>query len=83
MSFYRNQYGFRSPYQVLVDGTFCMAALENQVRVAEQISKYLQDDLKILTTQCVILEMEKLGEYGSHEHFLNLLLSVLLLRPIH
>ncbi|KAK4045712.1 rRNA-processing protein UTP23 homolog [Daphnia magna] len=61
MSFFRNNYGFRVPYQVLVDGTLCLAALEGQVRVSEQLSKYFQCELKLLTTQCVILEMEKIG----------------------
>lgn len=65
MSFFRNNYGFRVPYQVLVDGTFCLAALEGQVRVSEQLEKYFQCDLKILTTQCVILEMEKIGKIIS------------------
>ncbi len=66
MSFFRNNYGFHVPYQVLIDGTFCLAALEGQVRVGEQLSKYFQSELKLLTTQCVILEMEKIGNVSIH-----------------
>ena len=63
MSFFRNNFGFRVPYQVLIDGPFCLAALEGQVRVAEQLPKYFQCELKLLTTMCVIVEMEKLGMF--------------------
>ncbi len=87
MSFFRNNFGFHTPYQVkipnlysvkssyfflpqtilsllqiLIDGPFCLAALEGQVRVGEQLPKYFQCELKLLTTSCVILEMEKLGK---------------------
>lgn len=62
LSYFRNHFGFREPYQVLIDGTFCLAALEGQVRVTEQLEKYFQCPLKLLTTQCVIIEMEQIGE---------------------
>lgn len=65
MSFFRNNFGFHTPYQILIDGPFCLAALEGQVRVGEQLSKYFQCELKLLTTSCVILEMEKLGPMVS------------------
>lgn len=28
LGFYENNFGFRKPYQILVDGTFCFAALQ-------------------------------------------------------
>lgn len=28
LNFYINNFGFRQPYQILVDGTFCLAALK-------------------------------------------------------
>lgn len=62
LSFYRNNYGFFKPYQVLIDGTFCYAALKNQVNIQEQLPRYL-GEVKLLTTQCVILETEKLGKH--------------------
>lgn len=27
LSFYRNNFGFRTPYQILIDATFCQTAL--------------------------------------------------------
>ena len=63
MQFFKNNYAFHLPYQLLIDGTFCLAALEAQVQLAEQLPKYFNCELKMLTTQCVVLEMEKLGEF--------------------
>nr|XP_022920547.1 rRNA-processing protein UTP23 homolog [Onthophagus taurus] len=61
LSFYINSFNFRQPYQLLIDGTFCLAALNNQINIADNIPKYLNGELKLLTTQCAIIEMEKLG----------------------
>nr|CAI5817905.1 unnamed protein product [Callosobruchus analis] len=61
LSFFVNNFGFRQPYQLLVDGTFCYAALNNKINIADNIPRYLQGDIKLLTTQCAIIEMEKLG----------------------
>ncbi|XP_012276297.1 rRNA-processing protein UTP23 homolog [Orussus abietinus] len=61
LNFYTNNYKFRQPYQVLVDGTFSFAALENKFNIKDQLPKYFQAEVKLLTTQCVILETEKLG----------------------
>ncbi|XP_063903258.1 rRNA-processing protein UTP23 homolog [Zophobas morio] len=61
LNFYVNNFGFRHPYQVLVDGTFCFAALNNKVNISDNIPRYLQGELKLLTTQCAVIEMENLG----------------------
>jgi len=67
LGFFVNNYKFREPYQVLIDGTFSFAALENKFSIQEQLPKYFQAETKLLTTQCVILETEKLGPkvYGA------------------
>lgn len=61
LSVYRNTFGFRAPYQVLIDATFCQFALNNKINIKEQLPKYLGDELKLLTTACVIREAESLG----------------------
>ncbi|XP_067006984.2 rRNA-processing protein UTP23 homolog [Anabrus simplex] len=61
LGFFCNNYGFRQPYQILIDGTFCYAALKNKFNIKEQLPKYLDGEVKLLTTQCVIIETEKLG----------------------
>lgn len=61
LQFYSNIFGFREPYQLLVDGTFCLQAIKYNIQIAQQIQKYLQVEIKIVTTACVIIETESLG----------------------
>ncbi|XP_025414556.1 rRNA-processing protein UTP23 homolog [Sipha flava] len=61
INFYCINFGFRKPFQVLVDGTFCMASAQNRVQLRDNIPKYLGGEVKFLTTQCVVLETEALG----------------------
>ncbi|XP_068151861.1 rRNA-processing protein UTP23 homolog [Drosophila tropicalis] len=59
--YFATNFEYREPYQVLIDATFCQAALQHQIGIEEQIRKYFQCPAKLLTTQCVILEAESLG----------------------
>ncbi|KAH8413457.1 hypothetical protein KR009_011392 [Drosophila setifemur] len=59
--FFATNFDYREPYQVLIDATFCQAALQQKIGIDEQIRKYFQCPVKLLTTQCVILEAEALG----------------------
>lgn len=61
LTFYKNVFSFRAPFQILVDGTFCAAALKYKVNIREQMPKYLSDEVKLCTTVCAIAESEKLG----------------------
>ncbi|KAM9308450.1 rRNA-processing protein UTP23 homolog [Gastrophryne carolinensis] len=67
LSFYRNNFRFREPYQVLLDGTFCQAALKNQIQIKEQLPKYFMGEVQLCTSQCVLKELESLGKelYGA------------------
>ncbi|RWS21536.1 rRNA-processing protein UTP23-like protein [Leptotrombidium deliense] len=67
LAFYRNTFGFRKPYQILLDATFCQMALKYKVNIKEQLPKYLADETKLFTTVCVVNETEKLGAavYGA------------------
>jgi len=60
LSFFKNNYGHRPPFQVLIDGTFAQACLETKVNIKDQLPKYL-GEVKLLTTKCCIQECEKLG----------------------
>lgn len=62
MSLYKNNFGFREPYQVLLDGTFCQVALDHKVNIQDQLPKYLSGQCKLLTTACVIEETKRLGK---------------------
>ncbi|XP_031617316.1 rRNA-processing protein UTP23 homolog [Contarinia nasturtii] len=61
LSFYRNNFGFREPYQILIDATFCQTALIFQIGIKDQLPKYFQAETRLVTTQCIILEAESLG----------------------
>ena len=65
LSFFINNFKFRPPFQILVDGTFAFAALENKFNIQEQLAKYFQAELKLLTTPCIILETEKLASFSK------------------
>jgi len=63
MKIYKSSFGFREPYQVLVDGTFCQAAITNKAFVQQSIGFIFKGQVKFLTTPCVIKESEKLGSF--------------------
>ncbi|KAI4492811.1 hypothetical protein M0804_002602 [Polistes exclamans] len=65
LAFYINNFKFRKPYQILIDGTFAFAALENKFNIQDQLPKYFQAETKLLTTACIILEVEKLGCFSK------------------
>ncbi|NWW91474.1 UTP23 protein, partial [Rhynochetos jubatus] len=58
---------FREPFQVLLDGTFCQAALRNKIQIREQLPGYLGGATQLCTTRCVLKELESLGKalYGA------------------
>ena len=61
LAFYKQNFGYQPPYHVLVDGTFCKAALRFQVNIIEQIPKYFDSEVKLYTTKCVLQECLALG----------------------
>ncbi|XP_017285204.1 rRNA-processing protein UTP23 homolog [Kryptolebias marmoratus] len=67
ISFYKYNFSFREPFQILVDGTFCQAALKNKIQIKEQMPKYLMGEIQLCTTNCALKELETLGQqlYGA------------------
>ncbi|KAG0693832.1 rRNA-processing protein UTP23 [Chionoecetes opilio] len=65
LAFFQTNFAVRPPYTVLLDATFCHAALEGKVLIKEQVPKYLGGQTKIVTTQCIILEVEKLSKISA------------------
>jgi len=68
LAFYEQNFGFHKPYNVLVDGTFCMAALKGKVDIELQVKKYLCAEVKIATTHCALKECFELGPQLSGAH---------------
>ncbi|XP_062846629.1 rRNA-processing protein UTP23 homolog [Trichomycterus rosablanca] len=67
ISFYKYNFGFREPFQILIDGTFCQAALKNKIQIKEQIPKYFMGEVQLCTTKCALKELETLSKdlYGA------------------
>lgn len=67
ISFYKFNFNFREPFQILIDGTFCQAALKNKIQIKEQMPKYLMGEVQLCTTNCALKELETLGKelYGA------------------
>uniref|UniRef100_A0A182Q744 rRNA-processing protein UTP23 homolog n=1 Tax=Anopheles farauti TaxID=69004 RepID=A0A182Q744_9DIPT len=61
MSFYINNFGFREPLLVLIDGSFCHAAYKIRLQIEEQLKKYFQCEVKPIVTACIITETDNLG----------------------
>lgn len=53
LSFYKYNFNFRQPFQILIDGTFCQAALKNKIQIKEQLPKYLMGEIQLCTTKWV------------------------------
>ncbi|XP_076006084.1 rRNA-processing protein UTP23 homolog [Genypterus blacodes] len=67
ISFYKYNFNFRQPFQILLDGTFCQVALKNKIQIKEQMPKYLMGEVQLCTTNCALKELETLGGqlYGA------------------
>lgn len=67
ITFYKYNFSFREPFQILVDGTFCQAALKNKIQIKEQLPKYLMGEVHLCTTNCALKELETLPKelYGA------------------
>ncbi|ORX91375.1 hypothetical protein K493DRAFT_165059, partial [Basidiobolus meristosporus CBS 931.73] len=62
MQVYQNTFGFREPYQVIVDGDFCQAALDSRINLKEQVPKTLLGQAKPMYTTCGLAELREKGE---------------------
>jgi len=61
--FYKNYFDVKPPYNVVVDGTFCKAALKYKINIMEQLPKYLDAQVNMHTTRCCLAECEYFGIY--------------------
>ncbi|KAF7339717.1 rRNA-processing protein utp23 [Mycena sanguinolenta] len=62
MALYSMSFGFRQPYQVLVDSEMCKEATEHKIELVKQLNSVLQGDMKPMITQCCIHELYLLGK---------------------
>jgi len=62
MSLYSLTFGFRQPYQVLVDSDMCRYAVTAKIDLQHQLSTVLQGTVKPMITQCCIHELYLQGK---------------------
>ncbi|KIJ21592.1 hypothetical protein PAXINDRAFT_95138 [Paxillus involutus ATCC 200175] len=62
MSLYGLSFGFRQPYQVLIDSEICRLATEAKTDLQKQLSTVLQGNVKPMITQCCIHELYLQGK---------------------
>ncbi|XP_033736781.1 rRNA-processing protein UTP23 homolog [Pecten maximus] len=61
ISFYKNNFGLNTPYNILVDGTFCKSALTFKVNISDQMPRYMEGEVNIITTECIKEECAAFG----------------------
>ncbi|KAH7104603.1 Fcf1-domain-containing protein, partial [Auriculariales sp. MPI-PUGE-AT-0066] len=61
MAMYAMTYGFRTPYQVLVDADMCAEAIDIKMELLKHLGIVLQGEVKPMITQCCIVELYKRG----------------------
>ncbi|MEQ2212616.1 hypothetical protein XENOCAPTIV_002440 [Xenoophorus captivus] len=74
ISFYKYNFSFREPFQILIDGTFCQAALKNKIQIKEQMPKYLMGEVRkcahlknpVPASECLLSMLE---ETNPHHYF--------------
>uniref|UniRef100_A0A452QJ85 UTP23 small subunit processome component n=1 Tax=Ursus americanus TaxID=9643 RepID=A0A452QJ85_URSAM len=67
LGFFRNNFGVREPYQILLDGTFCQAALRGRIQLREQLPRYLMGETQLCTTsllKCYYLAPQEAQIWG-------------------
>lgn len=62
MARYIQHFGFRPPFRIVLDGTFCQAALETRTNIRERIPAYLGLPVAAVTTKCVMDELGAMGD---------------------
>lgn len=65
LSFYKYNFNFREPFQILIDGTFCQAALKNKIQIKEQLPKYLMGEIQLCTTKWVTPNFASMQSHNS------------------
>ncbi|KAF9499821.1 hypothetical protein BDN71DRAFT_1441418 [Pleurotus eryngii] len=62
MALYSMSFGFRQPYQVLIDSHMCKEAIDHKLDIMKQLGVVLQGLVKPMITQCCIHELYLQGK---------------------
>ncbi|CAG8732097.1 11254_t:CDS:2 [Racocetra persica] len=64
MALYSMSFGFREPYQILVDGNFMQTAIRYKMDICKQLCMVLLGNTKQMYTSCILAEVKKQGKEG-------------------
>jgi U3 small nucleolar RNA-associated protein 23 len=70
MAMYSTSFGFRQPYQVLVDSEMCETAVSQKIDLLARMEPVLVGSVKMMITQCCIHELYLRGK--SHQPVVDL-----------
>ncbi|BGP18513.1 hypothetical protein JCM10213_002972 [Rhodosporidiobolus nylandii] len=65
MQLYQAAFGFREPYQLLVDAAFVQSCVKQKLEIMERLQDVLQGTVKPMITQCCIQALYDAGEEGQ------------------
>ncbi|KAG2198059.1 hypothetical protein INT47_011894 [Mucor saturninus] len=54
-------FGFRPPYQILLDGDFCKAALEKQIYIKDELPVLMTGLTRLVVTDCILQDIKGRG----------------------
>ncbi|CAO3607948.1 unnamed protein product [Mucor hiemalis] len=54
-------FGFRAPYQIILDGDFCKVALEKQIYIKDELPVLLGGTTRLVVTECILQDIKARG----------------------
>ncbi|KAI9476517.1 MAG: Fcf1-domain-containing protein [Benjaminiella poitrasii] len=57
-------FGFRSPYQIILDGEFCKVALDKKIYLKDALPELMFAPTRLIVTECILNELKSKG----HDH---------------
>ncbi|KAI8977089.1 Fcf1-domain-containing protein [Mycotypha africana] len=67
---YSVTFGFRPPYQIVLDGEFCKAALKQEIYIKDALSELMNDTTRIFVTECILKDIKDKGHEFTSAYIL-------------
>lgn len=65
---YERGFGFRAPYQILLDASFCLSSLRHKFDAKERFTTVLGAASRLLVSACVMDELRRLARENPEDH---------------
>lgn len=67
-SIYELGFGFRAPYQILLDASFCLSSLRHKFDAKERFTTVLGAACRLMVSSCVMEELRRLAKENPDDH---------------